>query len=1004
MTTDFLTIGIPTYNRVAVVVHHVQELIKESVPDVARVLIIDNASTDGTFESLRELCNETPIRLLRNDSNLGYKGNYLRLFEECETEYLVVTSDEDHIVCANLGMLVSFLQTNRPLFVSPQFHHQELDDGRVKLVRGRNETRPIHPHEFMQASFNGSGLTYNVGEGRKAVGDILSHVERDGQCYPQTLVAAELMLRGPAVWWGVALALKLHHLPTTNIDPILGAHNHVPWRWLQHRLFVDFFTDRISKSDDPAVKEIATQMLQAEHRRTFQVLRDAIGRESPDTLGTLDREARVFYAGADLAATRRPGSRQSDSDLIRNSISYQLGYALTQSVSRPGRNTILLPYRITRLFVEGLKRWRAITHRHDDKGRTPAGDPGVRRGTGSSMSVRSDPPAKGGPVAFSSKAGTMGMKMYVDESGIPYTDYGNQKGNPSGIQHSIVAVAERGLWYWNEFNLSGCGDQVLLSYDWAKWPINKDQSPTTADSARTMLLNCADWLMDRLTDRGSYLIWCYDYPSYYGVQAGWGSAHAQALGIQLLLRASELSDVGYSVPVERLLTAFSVPIEEGGLLDNSDPRAPWFEKFASPESQRPKVLNGMLFTLLGLHDAASRTGLEAPMRQYKRGLKSALQLMERYDLGDWSAYNIQGKPASAHYHRIHIEQLDRLFHIEGDGQLAQWRDRFASYKSLPGPDKDRPKPRSDNLQEERDKLKKQLSEVKNSFSYRLGNMLVQAVYRPGRNTILLPYRLIRLCAIQLGRRRARSQSASASSSLGPLQIRVLNIKNAVRYGRSAPKFGEVIWVDPQRVTRGLPSSVTRELFGRMPPQTSGRVVESSWPVEQAFRITGVPEQCFDNGVDAIGLEAKFRIRFKSCIDHWVHGIPWEETGVYELMERLMSKSKARPHEGCRNMDDVVRRYENLDRVFDQVKQEGRLRLKTEADSKNHWIDDREAVVHIGPGGEPFFGGYSLHRFAIAYILNLPFPAQIGLVHKSALPYLDGFRMFRGHHTETGPQR
>ena len=35
--------------------------------------------------------------------------------------------------------------------------------------------------------------------------------------------------------------------------------------------------------------------------------------------------------------------------------------------------------------------------------------------------------------------------------------------------------------------------------------------------------------------------------------------------------------------------------------------------------------------------------------------------------------------------------------------------------------------------------------IKNSFSYRLGNMLVQAVYKPGRNTILLPYRLICLC-------------------------------------------------------------------------------------------------------------------------------------------------------------------------------------------------------------------------------------------------------------------
>jgi len=43
--------------------------------------------------------------------------------------------------------------------------------------------------------------------------------------------------------------------------------------------------------------------------------------------------------------------------------------------------------------------------------------------------------------------------------------------------------------------------------------------------------------------------------------------------------------------------------------------------------------------------------------------------------------------------------------------------------------------------------------IKNSFSYRLGNMLVQAVYKPGRNTIFLPYRLIRLCVTQFKKRK-----------------------------------------------------------------------------------------------------------------------------------------------------------------------------------------------------------------------------------------------------------
>jgi len=58
------------------------------------------------------------------------------------------------------------------------------------------------------------------------------------------------------------------------------------------------------------------------------------------------------------------------------------------------------------------------------------------------------------------------------------------------------------------------------------------------------------------------------------------------------------------------------------------------------------------------------------------------------------------------------------------------------------------------LRTERGKLKRQLRAVKDSFSYRLGNMLVLAMRKPGRNTILLPYRLIRLCVMEFRKRKS----------------------------------------------------------------------------------------------------------------------------------------------------------------------------------------------------------------------------------------------------------
>jgi hypothetical protein len=54
---------------------------------------------------------------------------------------------------------------------------------------------------------------------------------------------------------------------------------------------------------------------------------------------------------------------------------------------------------------------------------------------------------------------------------------------------------------------------------------------------------------------------------------------------------------------------------------------------------------------------------------------------------------------------------------------------------------------------ERDRLKAQLRAVRNSFSFQLGNMLIKAAYKPGRNTILLPYRLIRLIFSEFRKRK-----------------------------------------------------------------------------------------------------------------------------------------------------------------------------------------------------------------------------------------------------------
>ena len=211
----------------------------------------------------------------------------------------------------------------------------------------------------------------------------------------------------------------------------------------------------------------------------------------------------------------------------------------------------------------------------------------------------------------------------------------------------------------------------------------------------------------------------------------------------------------------------------------------------------------------------------------------------------------------------------------------------------------------------------------------------------------------------------------------------MNIYNIIKYGPFAPRYEEIIWVDPRAVTRGFSDNTLKKVFQvSSRNQFSGKVIEFCWPSEQAYEISKAPNNCFEN--DGIW------IKLNSCIEHWVNGLSWEETGIYKYIE---ARRKMR---GKNNqLDHIVRRYKNLDRIFEQVKSEGRLRVTAEIERDNY-LKGSEAIIHVGPGGEPFWGGGSCHRFAIAYILTLPFPAQIGLVHASAIKYLNVFRKENRH--------
>lgn len=197
-----------------------------------------------------------------------------------------------------------------------------------------------------------------------------------------------------------------------------------------------------------------------------------------------------------------------------------------------------------------------------------------------------------------------------------------------------------------------------------------------------------------------------------------------------------------------------------------------------------------------------------------------------------------------------------------------------------------------------------------------------------------------------------------------------DIKNYIKHGPSAPKFAERIWIIPDDKTMFLTAASMRKYIGMSNQEASGRVIEFSWPVEKAIPVCKLT-------------------KIKMCLEHWRNGISWEDTGIYEYMEKMILEYGE--HDGCKNTDDLIKRYEKLDILFEQARQEGRLRTWEEL-NPNHADKRRDSgFVHIGPKGKHYWAGAGQHRLAIGYILKIPLPAQIGCIHFSALPYLHQLR-------------
>lgn len=236
---------------------------------------------------------------------------------------------------------------------------------------------------------------------------------------------------------------------------------------------------------------------------------------------------------------------------------------------------------------------------------------------------------------------------------IPLVDYGYVNGSYIGPQFNPVTVAQKIIKEYQSLNTSN------------------DQYNETLGQ----IIVQSDWILGNAWDMKNYSILAYSFRfEPYNMSPPWFSAMAQGLSIQALGYTYKLTnDEKYLSGAKKLLQTFFIDVKQGGVTHKTSDTGWWYEEYASPiDTKAPRVLNGMMYTVLGLYEFYNMTHNVDAKYLFEQGVKSLKNNLKWYDRGKYSMYDAVGKPASLFYHKVHLRLLLMLYSITKDQQFFDY--------------------------------------------------------------------------------------------------------------------------------------------------------------------------------------------------------------------------------------------------------------------------------------------------------------------------------------------
>ena len=189
-----ITICIPTYNRSDRVTNLIKTLLSFELNNEIELLVVDDYSSDNTFESLSQFSDVPNVSVYRNQQNLSFARTKLKYFNLCKTEFLVEVADDDYLLKDGLLELLDLLPKLDVDFLSTRWIDP---DGSFHPGRGSDKVQDISLTNLREASEHAVGCVYRASIIRHSEKYILKRLDRDCALaffWPQNILLCMAML------------------------------------------------------------------------------------------------------------------------------------------------------------------------------------------------------------------------------------------------------------------------------------------------------------------------------------------------------------------------------------------------------------------------------------------------------------------------------------------------------------------------------------------------------------------------------------------------------------------------------------------------------------------------------------------------------------------------------------------------------------------------------------------------------------------------------------------